>query len=110
MSHNPFVVQFPNGSRLYGVINGSGVLLRPLFSSPEEAMNYPRQALYNAPEPSDASHTEVKVIIEPGESWESENRASLKAMWLTGPGTSNKRMIEESNSESGLYGGSDFSV
>ncbi|MGC0987137.1 hypothetical protein WKH15_21715 [Pantoea agglomerans] len=110
MSHNPFIVQFPNGSRLYGVSNGSGLLLRPLFRSPEEAMNYPREALYNALEPSDASHTEDKVIIEPGEAWESENRASLKAMWLTGPQTSNERLTVELNGESGMYGGYDYSV
>ncbi len=65
MSHNPYIVQFPDGSRLYGVSNGSGVLLRPLFRSPEEAMSFPREALYNATEPSEASRTNVKVIIEP---------------------------------------------
>jgi len=105
MSHNPYIVQFPNGSRLYGVSNGSGVLLRPLFRSPEEAMSYSREALYNATEPSDASHTDVKVIIEPGEAWESENRASFELMWLTGPQTSIQRLAEESNIERGLYGG-----
>lgn len=105
MSHNPYIVQFPDGSRLYGVSNGSGVLLRPLFRSPEEAMSFPREALYNATEPSEASQTDVKVIIEPGEAWESENRASLKLMWLTSPQTSNERLAEESNSDHGLYGG-----
>ncbi|HDB9064315.1 TPA: hypothetical protein O7L46_004006 [Escherichia coli] len=105
MSHNPYIVQFPDGSRLYGVSNSSGVLLRPLFLSPEEAMSFPREALYDAMEPCEASHTDVKVIIEPGEAWESENRASLKLMWLTGPQTSNERLAEESNSEHELYGG-----
>ncbi len=64
MSHNPYIVQFPDGSRLYGVSNSSGILLRPLFRSPEEAIGF--QALYNATEPSEASQTNVKVIIEPG--------------------------------------------
>lgn len=105
MSHNPYIVQFPDGSRLYGVSNGSGVLLRPLFRSPEEAMSYSREALYNAKEPSEALLTDVEVIIEPREAWESKNRASLKFMWLTGPQTSNERLAEESNSELGLYGG-----
>lgn len=93
MSHNPFTVEFPDGSRLYGVSNGY-VRLRPLFVTPEEAMNYSRDALYNAQQPADAHQSEVEVTIDPGEVWEEINKASFTEKWLTGPANTNERLAE----------------
>lgn len=94
MSHNPYTVTFPDGTLLYGVHNGY-YALRPLFCTPEEAMDYTRRELYSATEPANASSSEVEVILDKGEAWEEISRASLEARWLTGPANSNERLAEQ---------------
>ncbi|HHH3524866.1 TPA: hypothetical protein ACPZBZ_004810 [Enterobacter hormaechei subsp. steigerwaltii] len=90
MSHNPYTVEFPDGTRLYGVNNGA-CSLRLLFDTPEQAMNFPREELYSAVEPANVRLTEVTVVLDPGEPWEEINRASFEERWLTGPANSDER-------------------
>lgn len=65
MSHNPFTVAFPDGIRLYGVHSGY-CALRPLFDTPEGAMNSLREDLYTATAPANAFSSEVEVILDKG--------------------------------------------
>ncbi len=106
MSHNPYIVQFPDGSRLYGVLsNGSGVLLRPLFRSPE-GYEFSREALFTMQRSRlRRLRQTLKSSSNQGEAWESENRASVIEVCGLLASASNERLAEESNSDHGLYGG-----
>lgn len=96
MSHRVFTIQFTDGLRFYGVLEGiGGGVHGALFTTRDKATDWMRGDKVFPASPPDAGLNEEPVIFDPDESWSFVSRASRTAMWFTGPGNSYQLQEEE---------------
>jgi hypothetical protein len=96
MSHRVFTLQFADGLRLYGVVEGvGGSVYGALFTTQGKASDWIHGDKTEPVSPPDTGLNEEPVTFDPDESWSFESRASRSAMWFTGPGNSYQLQEEE---------------
>lgn len=90
MSHDIFPVEFKDGSRMYGINDGTSCYMHPfLFPTQKVAEAWltsgDRNSRILPTAPDNAEVTEENVIVYPDDSWAFNTRASRPAAWITGP-------------------------
>jgi len=90
MSHDIFTVEFHDGSRMYGINDGTSCYMyRFLFNTLKDAQTWlssgDRDIRILPKESDNAGLTEEDVIMYPDDSWAFSSRASRLAAWITGP-------------------------
>lgn len=95
MAHELYTVQFQDGLRMYGIIEGiSGLPYRVLFLTQEKALTWVHDGCEESVKPTNAVSNEECVVFDPDETWAFTTRASRTDLWLTGPGNSDQLLDE----------------
>jgi hypothetical protein len=112
MSRSLGAVDFEDGRRLYLLFDGTvGCAWRPLFETQEAAWDWYCAGSIEFAEPASAAKTELPVVVivdlhyENEDRWKFESRASVEAMWLTGPISSEDAADERGQHLEEPYGG-----